>query len=170
MKQLKDDKSEMSSKKNGRLKERDVGTYCTVHYGPVYGSEIANPIDRLATVYRFWHATCLLKVLEEILQLEEIVRTSKEDMKDLKNRVEQLEIFIENHHSSFVAHNSADILPKSPTTHDTQANTRSGTSTNRKCPIKPPKYDIESDDEIKRRFLTRRELLYDQTGLSRFKF
>ena len=97
------------------------------------------------------------------MQLEEIVRTSKEDTKDLKDRVEELENFIENHHSSFDAHNSADVLP--PTTHENQANTGSGNSKSPvKCPVRPLKHDIKSDDEIKRRFLTRRELLYDQAG------
>ena len=104
--------------------------------------------------------SCLLKVLEEILQLEEIVRTSKEDTEDLKNRVEELELFIENHRSSFVDHKTADVLLKSPTVD--QVNSGHGNSKN--CPIKPPKHDIKSDDEIKKRFLSRRELLYDQAG------
>ena len=109
--------------------------------------------------------SCLLKVLEEILQLEEIVRTSKEDTEDLKNRVEQLELFIENHHKSLVTDNTAGVLPKSPETHET--NTKTVNENAGMCPVKPAKHDIKSDDEIQRRFLSRRELLYDKAGLHR---
>ena len=110
--------------------------------------------------------SCLLKVLEEILQLEEIVRTSKEDTEDLKNRVEQLELFIENHRSSLVDHDSAEDLLKSPTADQVNSG-HHGNSKN--CPIKPPKHDIKSGNEIKKRFLSRREFLYDQVGLRFFK-
>ena len=92
------------------------------------------------------------------MQLEEIVRTSKEDTDALKNRVEQLELFIKNHRSSLV--DSAEDLLKSPTAD--QVN--SGHRNSKNCPIKPPNHDIESGDEIKKRFLSRREVLYDQAG------